>query len=61
MSDKIEKIRASYDEPSIGSAENPYVLFVPGWLEDRYVAEGTTAQAAADRLFRYKVRVEVVR
>lgn len=49
------------NEPLIGTAENPYVLHVPGWMEDRAAAEGTTLQEVADRVLRYPTRVEVVR
>lgn len=47
--------------PPIGSAERPYELVVPGWMEARAIAEGTTIQAVADRTLRYHTRVIVVR
>lgn len=47
--------------PPIGSVERPYELIVPGWMEDRAIAEGTTLQAVADRTLRYPTRVIVVR
>lgn len=46
--------------PLLGSKERPYLLIVPEWVEDRCVAEGTTAQDLANNLFRYVVEVEVV-
>lgn len=46
--------------PPIGSPENPYILMVPRWFEDKAEAEGTTSQAMADEMFRYDVKVEIV-
>lgn len=46
--------------PMLGSVERPYELIVPGWFEDRCIEQGTTAQAEADKLFRYATHVTVV-
>lgn len=59
--DIIEKMRNSLPEYPLGSAENPYEMIVPGWVEDRAISEGTTSQEIADKHFRVKVRVVVVR
>lgn len=44
----------------IGTRDNPYVLVVPRWYEDRCIAEGTTAQAVADATLMYPTRVDVM-
>lgn len=48
------------DTSPIGTPDNPYVVYVPGWYEVQCVAAGTTPQEVADRTFRYATRVEVV-
>ena len=57
MQDIIDAMR----RPSapIGTKDNPYVIVVPRWLQDRCEAEGTTAQALADETFRYPTRIEI--
>jgi hypothetical protein len=65
MIETLEMILAQRDRertlPMIGSKDRPYELVVPGWLEDRYVALGTTAQEQADLMFLPHVKVVVVR
>lgn len=57
----IKKGRAELSGPFLGSEENPYILHVPGWMEDRAIEQGTTLQAIADKTFRYHTKVVVVR
>jgi hypothetical protein len=59
--DYLDKmIKRERNTPPIGSVDNPYLLYVPSWIEDRAIAEGTTSQEKADELFRYHVKVIIV-
>lgn len=61
MTKIAQQMRSYSSGPIVGSAKNPYTLHVPGWAEDRAIAEGTTCQEVANKTFRYHVKVIVVR
>lgn len=44
------QLREAYRNP-IGTADNPYVVWVPSWYVDRCSAQNTTPQEVYDREF----------
>jgi hypothetical protein len=52
--------RWEFSGPVVGSEANPYLLYVPGWLEDKALEQGETLQEVADRVFLPHVKVVVV-
>lgn len=58
----LDDIVRAMRKPSapIGTNDNPYVVIVPKWFEERRIAEGTTPQEVGDKMFRYATRVEVL-